>query len=272
MPLKRGVLKLVLLGLLLAWVYLPTVIWMADRWWAKDSYYGHGPLIPLVSLALLWWRRAELAVLPRTSSRWGWALIALGLALQTVSAVGRIYFTSALSFFVLLAGMVLVWGGWPLLKGVWFPIAFLFFMVPIPLAAVAQVSLSLKLVAARLSAAFLGLLGVPVFQDGSTLHLPHISVLVEDVCSGLRSLIALVALGVLCAYTMRSTWVRRLLLLAVAVPIAVAANVFRITVICLVGELYGEHLITGTFHDAMGYMAFLFAYGLLSAFGIWLRR
>ena len=272
MPLKRGVLKLALLGLLLAWVYAPTAIWMADRWWAKDSYYGHGPLIPLVSLTLLWWRRAELAALPRTSSGWGWAWVVLGLALQAVSAVGRIYFTSALSFFVLLVGMILVWGGRPLLKTVWFPIAFLLFMVPIPLAAVAQVSLSMKLLAARLSTIFLISLGIPVFQNGSTLYLPHVTVLVEDVCSGLRSLIALMALGVLCAYMMRSTPVRRLLLLAAAVPIAVAANIFRITVICLVGELYGEHLITGTFHDVMGYMAFLFAYGLLSVFGIWLRR
>lgn len=270
-PKKRSIMQLFLLGLLLAWIYAPAVWWMVDRWWAKDSYYGHGPLIPLVSLALLWWRRKELAALSPAPSRWGWAWVVLGLALQTVSALARIYFASALSFFFLLVGLILLWGGRPLLKGVWFPVAFLLFMVPLPLEAVAQIAFALKLVAANLSARILAVLGIPVVQQGSTLYLSHVTVMVEDICSGLRSLISLVALGVLCAYTMRSTWVRRLLLLAAAVPIAVGANIFRITVLCAVGELYGGQVITGLFHDAMGYIAFLFAYILFSAFGAWLK-
>ena len=268
---KNDLWKIAVTVLLLAWVYAPAIWWMVDRWGAKDSYYGHGPLIPLVSGLLLWWRRKELAALPAASSGWGWLWVTLGVVLQALSALSRIYFVSALSFFPLLVGLILLWGGKPLWKEIWFPVLFLLFMVPLPLEVVAQMAFWLKLIAANLSAKLLASFGFPIIQNGSTLYLPHVTVMVEDVCSGLRSLISLVALGVLCAYTMRSTRVRRLLLLAATVPIAISANIFRITVLCFVGELYGTQMVTGLFHDTMGYVAFGIAFLLFQAFGNWLK-
>ena len=263
--------KVIGLALLLLWVYAPAFWWMADRWWAADSYYSHGPLIPFISALLVWWRRRELAALPKATSRWGPFLVVVGLALQLFSAIWRIYFASALSLLVVLSGLILTFGGMPLWKKAWFPVAFLFFMVPMPLALVAQLSLQLKLWAATAASHLIWWFGIPVMQDGSVLHLPHGVLLVEDLCSGLRSLISLVSLGVLCSYLMKGNWWKRGIVLAATVPVAIAANVFRITVVSLVSEVYGYHLASGAFHDIMGFVLFFLAFGILWVLGWWLR-
>ena len=263
--------KFLLIAALLAGLYAPSLWWMVDRWWAADSYYSHGPLVPFVSGWLLWSRRKTLSKLPLVPSRWGWGWLAMGLLLQIASAFGRIYFTSAISFFFVAVGIVLLLGGRPLLAQVWFPVAFLLFMVPLPLSSIAALSLKMKLWAASVSSRILWAVGVPNLQQGSFLRLPHATVVVEDLCSGLRSLISLIALGFLCAYLMRSSWWKRGVLLLTAVPVAMGANVFRITVVSLVSELYGTQIASGTFHDVMGFITFLGAYGALTLLGWWLR-
>ena len=268
---RNVALKIGVLAAMLAWVYAAAFWWMADRWWAADSYYSHGPLIPLVSLYLLWSRRKSLAALPPATSGWGWVLILIGLILQIFSAIWRIYFSSALSLLMVLSGLVLAFGGTPLWKRTWFPILFLLFMVPMPLVLIAQISLQLKLWAAAASARIIWWMGIPVGQDGSMLYLPHGSVLVEDVCSGLRSLISLLALGVLCTYLSEGRLRKRILMLAASVPIALSANIFRIAVISLLSEVYGYQLATGTFHDMMGFVSFGLAYLLFMTLGAWLR-
>ncbi len=257
--------------LLLAWIYAPAVFWMVDRWRAADSYYAHGPLIPLVSGLLLWWRRDQWTRLPAASSPWGFRLIWAGLLLQVFSALWRVYFTSAVSFLPVLTGLVLVFGGRRLLSQVWFPIAFLIFMIPLPLAAIANLSLQLKLFAAGASSQILFWMGIPTLQEGSILYLPHSTVLVEDLCSGLRSLISLIALGVLCTYLLKAVWWKRATLLLATVPVAISANIVRITVVCLVSELYGAQMASGAFHDIMGFVSFGLAYGGLALLGAWLR-
>lgn len=268
---RNVVWKIGLLAALLGWVYAGAFWWMADRWWEADSYYTHGPLIPLVSGFFLWSRRKALADLPPAASGWGFVLIIVGLILQVFSALWRIYFSSALSLLLVLVGLALAFGGFPLWRRVWFPILFLLFMIPMPLAFIAQTSLQLKLWAASVSSRVIWWFGIPVMQDGSTLYMPHGAVMVEDVCSGLRSLIALLALGVLCSYLTNGRLRKRILMLAASVPIALGANIFRISVISLVSEVYGYHLATGAFHDTMGFLAFGLAYGLFTILGAWLR-
>ena len=268
---RNTALKIGLLAALLAWTYAAAFWWMADRWWAADSYYSHGPLIPLVCAFLVWSLRKEITALPPASSGWGYVLIVAGLLLQIFSAVWRVYFSSALSLLILLAGFVLAFGGRPLWKRTWFPIAFLLFMIPMPLVLIAQMSLSLKLWAAAASARIIWWFGIPVKQNGSILYMPHGAVMVEDVCSGLRSLISLLALGVLCTYLTHGRLRKRIAMLAATVPIALSANIFRICVISMVSEVYGYQLATGAFHDTMGFVAFGLAYGLFLVLGSWLR-
>ncbi len=263
--------RLAVIALLLGWVYAATSKWLVDGWTDPDTYYAHGPLVPMVSAFLLWRQRKELAGAASSPSPWGVRLIILGLGIQLLSAVWRIYFTSAVSFFILLIGLILASGGWGLLKKVWFPVAFLLFMVPMPLSLVASFSLFLKIVAAKTASALIWAMGIPVWREGSVLYLPHSTVLVEDLCSGLRSLIALVALGVLVAYFHRAALWKRLLILSTAVPVALSANVFRIVALSLGSELYGALFAGGLFHDVMGLLSFLLAYGVLVCLSWWLR-
>ena len=82
--------KTSLIILILGFIYYPTFIWMWQRWFAADSYYAHGPLIPVVSGVLIWLRRRELAKTPVMSSKLGLGILLAGLLLHVASAVTRI--------------------------------------------------------------------------------------------------------------------------------------------------------------------------------------
>ena len=95
---------------------------------------------------------------------------------------------------------------------------------------------------------------------GSYVLTPNASLLVGDVCSGLRSLIALLALGALFAHLVRISSVKKGVLFVSAAPIAIAVNATRIFLLCLVAEVYGTKAATGWFHDVSGLLMFLLAF------------
>jgi exosortase/archaeosortase family protein len=89
-------------------------------------------------------------------------------------------------------------------------------------------------------------------------------VVVEDPCSGIRSLIALIALGALMAYFSDISKVKKGILFVSSVPIAIATNIIRIVSLSLVSEMYGAKFATGWFHDTMGMLVFVFAFAGLT--------
>ena len=108
-------------------------------------------------------------------------------------------------------------------------------------------------------------LGIPAIREGSLIKTRHASLMVEDPCSGIRSLIALIALGALMAYFSNLSRPKRVIIFAASIPIAVATNVVRIASLTLIGEIYGEQYATGMVHDTMGIFVFVLAFLGLSA-------
>lgn len=247
--------------------YIPTLLWMWDRWFARDSYYSHGVLIPFVSGFLIWQTRAELAAIRPKRSPWGMPLIIAGLMIHLGSSLFRVYFTSGFSMLIVLAGLILFLYGSKTLKKIIFPVCFLIFMVPVPLVVITNISFKMKILAAQIATAALNGMGLEAVRSGSVLKMQHTNVVVDDICSGLRSLISLTALGSIFAYGMKGPMPKRIILFLSTIPIAIATNVLRIVFLSFISEVWGSRYATGFVHDLSGFMVFALAFILLYAVG-----
>jgi len=253
--------------------YLPTIGWMINRWSGKESYYSHGFLIPIISLFVIWQRRGALsksleiasaASRPRNDA--GLWIVAACLLAHIVCAALRVYFLSGFTLIPLIYGLVLFFFGKDMVRKLTFPILFLFAMIPLPLAVIGTLTVKLKLLATQLSVIVLNIIGFRCIQDGSVIRMPSSFIEVAAPCSGLRSIISLVTLGLLFAYAMKTSFLKKSILFLSSVPIAIATNVMRITLVAIVNDLYGEKVAMGAFHDFTGYMVFIVAF--LGLYGV----
>jgi exosortase len=179
--------KEILAGILLVAAYWPIILWMYDRWFAENSYYSHGILVPVVSLFLIWKKKENLKKLYPEPSPLGFSLFILGIMLYWTSALMHIYITAGFSMLIVIAGLILNFYGEKVFKEIRFPLLFLVFMMPLPIIVVAFICFKLKIIAAHLATLILNLVGLPAIQLTSLIKLGHSYVLVEDSCGGLRS-------------------------------------------------------------------------------------
>lgn len=244
--------------------YTPTFLWMWDRWFDRDSYYSHGILIPFVSAYLIWNKRDVLAKIPVESSPWGLRIFFLGIVMHMISALFHVYFSSGFSTIIVLFGLILHFFGERIFRHIFFPVFFLIFMIPLPIVTIANISFKLKVFAAQLATVILNdHLRIPCFQDGSTIRMQHTQVIVDDVCSGLRSLISLTALGSIFAYWIKGGWFKKSIVFLSTIPIAVVTNALRIVFLSTVSEVWGVRYATGLLHDLSGFVVFAGAFVLL---------
>lgn len=235
------------------------------RDWTYDDNYSHGFLIVPIAGYLAWERRAALRAAVPAPSAAGLALIVAGLLMLVSGMLGAELFIARLSILAVLAGGILFVLGWAHLRILWFPVAFLLLMIPIPAILFNQVAFPLQLVASRVGAAGLGALGIPVLREGNIIALASITLEVAEACSGIRSLVSLFTLGVIVAYFMESrTWARAAIALA-TVPIAIASNGLRVAGTGVAAHYYGPAAAEGFMHTFSGWLVFIVAIVLLLA-------
>jgi exosortase len=257
-----------LIALLLGLIYHRTAAGLWTIWTTNDNY-SHGPLVPLVSLALVASRRERLRALPRAGDWRGLALVALACALQVLGARADVFTVQGWSFLVMLFGLALAFLGGPLTRALAFPIGYLVFMLTFPPLLMNRLSFALKEVAVQIAAHASEALGVTLQRSGMTLWLAGGALQIENPCSGLRSLLAMLATGVLLASLLRLGWWRRALLVLLAVPVALAGNALRITLLVLMANYVGVRQAMGTFHDVSGYLTYgLSLTGLLAVWAL----
>lgn len=250
---------------LLIITYVPTLAWMKIRWFASDSYYSHGILIPFVVGYLIWSKRDALSKITPVRHSLGIPLILTGLTIHVISSVLRVYFTSGFSMLITLTGIILHFYGLAFLKAIAFPMFFLVFMVPLPEVVIVNISFRMKMFAAAVSAEAIKGLGIRTIREGSVIRMPHAYVVVDDVCSGLRSLISLTALGSIFAYFFKGPLWKRIVLFLTTIPIAIITNACRVTFLAFVAEIWGREAASGFVHDASGFGIFIIAFILLTA-------
>lgn len=271
-----------------------TFKWMWSRWfpgWHNlntslyerltegESYYTHGPLVPLTSLVVGWmiYKRVGLPIVRTTGSKVvGWLVFAAFAFLHLASVYARVDSISGFALIGMLTGLLLVYGGFPFFKAYWMPIVILFFMVPLPASLIDSINFSLRNFAAASAVKATNLLGVAARIENNVVHLPPgpdgpKSLVVANVCGGLRSLISLTFFAALFALVCRVKGFWRVVLLLLAVPVAVLCNVIRITSLNIVAHFFGtdaagEH---SAFHGLSGIAVFGVALAIM--FGLeWL--
>ena len=258
-----GVLAMLFFGLLAA-LYWKILGDLVAQWW-DDPNYSHGFLVPFFSGYLIWRQRGRLKALAPRGTWSGLPVLVAGVGLFVLGNIGAENFLTRSSLILILAGLVLLHLGPEIFRALAFPLAFLFFMVPLPAIIFYAVAFPLQRLAAQNAASSLDLLGVPVLLDGNVLHLSQISLGVTEACSGVRSLISLLALAVGWVYlTFDGVWAR-LLLVASAVPITILANAARVVTTGLIGQWFGVSYAKGFFHFFSGWLIFLVAFVALLA-------
>jgi exosortase len=258
----RALLFLPCLAVVLAWAYWPTFQNLAQRW-GHDPQYSHGFLVPVFALVLLWSGWARTPSLPVQTSWWGvvWLLTALGMRL--VAAVFYLDALEGLSILPALGGISLLLGGQSALRWSWAAIAFLAFMVPLPYRIDMALAGPLRQLATAASVYLLQTFGLPAFAEGNVIVLDDLRLGVVDACSGLGMLMTFLALATAVAILIDRPLGDRLVLVASAIPIAVLANITRITATALAHQSWGPGPANAIMHDLAGWLMMPLALGLL---------
>lgn len=227
--------------------------------WVEDPDYAHGFLVPPFAAYILWRQRSRWNAAIWKPANFGLPVMLGGVGLLIAGTLGAELFISRFSLLVLLAGMVLFLAGWLRLRAVAFPLGYLIFMIPLPALIYYQVTFPLQLLTSRFAAECLRILSVPVLREGNLLYVPNYSFEVAQACSGIRSLLSLIALAVAYAHVVEPRWWARLVLVALMVPIAVVSNGFRVLGAGLLGYLVGPEWAEGFFHSFSGWLIFVAA-------------
>ena len=251
--------------------FLTLLYWPVFRWlvqsWLSNPYYSHGFLVPLVSGFFVWTKRHELT--RREPSIIGAFILALGGLVYILGLVWDMRFLSSFSLLIVLSGLSLSFYGTKATRSMIFPLCFLLFMIPLPF--MQEVGFSLQSVSVRSSAWLLGAMGLPITTVGPEIHLGDSVFTIGLACSGINTLIALLALAAVYVYILRGAVYRKTILFVTAFPIAILANILRITAIIMVANYYGATIATGFFHDLSSFIFFVVAFLFLVLLGRLLR-
>lgn len=253
---QKRVLGIIAVGTLIGLVFLPTLRWLVQSW-LGNPYYSHGFLVPVVAGYFIW-RQRDVPAEPWDA---GLAVVALGVGLHIASLPWRLHILSAAGLITVIVGLILTFVGRRAVERWAFPLAFLGTMIPLPF--VERFSPPLEAFVARYAALCVRPLGVAATTIGSQVRLASTAFTVGAPCSGLRSIVALLTLTVVFIYIVRGPWWGKATLLGATFPIAVAANLMRVSSLFFVAENLGTEAGLRYYHTFSSPTLFLFAFAML---------
>lgn len=252
----------VLIFALMAAVYYRVLAKLVTDWWQIPDF-SHGFLVPIFAAYLVWTKR-KILLDTRIAPAWsGIVFVVAGLVVLVLGVYGAELYLSRVSLVILLAGLVLCFGGWELLKELRFVLLVLLLAIPIPSILFNEITLPLQILASKLASALLPIFGVPVLREGNVIELPAMKLEVAEACSGIRSLMSLFTLSVFYGYFVEKSSLRRAILAVASIPIAIAANAVRILGTGLFVQYWDPEKALGFFHEFSGWVMFLVSLGCL---------
>ncbi|HEX8896016.1 MAG TPA: exosortase A [Terriglobales bacterium] len=254
---QGGLLVAVLLAL-----YAPVLVRLVRQWWT-DPDYSHGFLVPLLSAYLLWQRRDKLAEVARRPSNWGLLVVLGSLGLLFLGSLGAELFLTRISIIGTICGLIAYFSGWKLLRAMAFPLAFLLFAVPIPVIIYNEIVFPLQFLASRFATSCLETLNLfPIMREGNVLIMPGMRLEVVEACSGIRSLMSLLALAAGYGYLAEKSIAVRWFLFLAMVPLAIVSNGTRVMITALMTNYIGPKAAEGFMHEFSGWVIFVVATAL----------
>ena len=254
--------KLGVMLALLAWLYGP-ILWRLARQWLSDPNFSHGIFVPVFALFVVWQKRKEIREITPAPSWSGLPILVGGLLMLVLGVLGAELFFSRSSLLVVIAGLVILFWGWPTFRAVLFPWACLILMIPIPALIFQKVTFPMQIFASKIAAALLPLAGVPVYREGNIITLPNKPLEVVQACSGIRSLLTLITLAIIYGYLLEKRKSIRILLALSAVPIAILANSLRIVGTGLLVQYWDPDKAEGFYHTFQGLLIFVVSLAML---------
>jgi len=259
---KKNILPGTFLLAALVALYFPFLQTLVANWAVNDDY-SHGYFIPFLTIYFIYHMRDELKQLKIKPNIFGLLIIAAGLGQLLIAKIGSEFFLQRTSFVIVLYGLVLFFLGWDYFKKLFLPLSYLFFMIPLPAIVWNKIAFPMQLFASGLTENMVYSLGIPIFRQGNVLQLAETTLEVVAACSGLRSLMTMFALsGALAIISTIPRWKKWLLFFAAA-PIAVIANITRLTGTAVLASRYGSDVAQGFLHDFSGLVVFGLGLGLL---------
>jgi exosortase len=240
-------------------LYAPVLRSMAGQWW-DDPNYGHALFVPGFVAYVLWRERARWRTEPVRASDYGLPIMLSALGLLLLGMLSAELFTARVSLIILISGIIVFLAGWQFLRSIAFPIGYLLFMIPLPALIYYQLTFPLQLWASRLGAYGLVMLGVHTVRQGNLLILPNATLEVVDACSGVRSLLSLLAAVVAYGYLAERSTLKRYLLVLLAIPIVILSNGMRLVTTGILSYVYGPEVDSGLLHTALGLAIFVVAF------------
>jgi exosortase len=231
--------------------------------WSTDDNYSHGFFIVPLAAFFAWERRARLKALPVRPSVLGLVTILASLGVLVGGILGAELFLSRISMIGVLVGTVLFVLGWQHLRALVFPIAFLLLMIPIPAILFNQIAFPLQLLASQAGEAALRAFSIPILREGNVMILASTTLEVAEACSGIRSIMSLLTLGIVYGYFIDPRGGVRVLLALATVPIAIFTNGLRVAGTGIAAHYYGNAAAEGFLHTFSGWLIFAAAFVLL---------
>jgi exosortase D (VPLPA-CTERM-specific) len=252
----------ILATVLLGYMYADSLAFLFGRWSGSEDY-SHGMFVPLISLFLIWKARNRIAVAGAENSWWGLVVISAGLLLYWIGEFATLYVLQHVSLWMVIVGLIIASIGVRGARPIAFPLAYLLTSIPFPVFLYASLSTQLQLWSSALGVGYLQLVGVTAFHDGNVIDLGPVQLQVIEACSGIRYLLPLTSLALLCAYLFKDRMWKRVVLVLSSIPISIVVNGFRIGMIGMLVEWYGQGAAEGFYHLFEGWLLFMASLGLL---------
>lgn len=249
---------LVVAAIWVVW-YMPVLGYWNLQWFMKDSYYIHGPLIPIISLMLIWTMKDKLIAAEKRTDWRGLIIMVAAALVRFLGDWGGIVALGSFAFPPLIFGLVWFLFGPRVARLCLFPIGFLLFMCPIPSTILTGISFPLQLWSTVAAAHTMNLLGFQVVRSGVEISTASgAEVMVGQACSGFRLLVTMLAAAAIFTYLFEAPARRKVLLVVLTLPLALLGNAVRVWLLVFVADRWGEEAMHKA-HDASGYFIVVLA-------------
>jgi exosortase len=253
-----------LLVLLVLWFVSFIPVYPSLAWtWLNHSDNSHGILVPLVSFFFIWQKKEGLKSATISNSNWGAVILLISMGLYLISYAGAVAVVSRAMIVSSLIGLVMFTLGKEFFSLLAFPLLYLFFMVPVPDTILGLVALPLQLFATKVSTFFIHIFSIPAYREGNMLYFAQTQLEVAEACSGIRSIMSFGMLSFIFAYMMDKIWWKRIFLILSTIPLALFANIVRVTGTGILAHFYGSKVALGFLHEFSGLAVFGFGFVLL---------
>ncbi|MDX2207623.1 MAG: exosortase/archaeosortase family protein [Gemmatimonadales bacterium] len=261
--LQRPAVALPTMATALAFVvlFMAPIQTLGRDWWNNPDA-GHGLLLFPVSLWLAW--KAGIVSNPAPQRLLGSAVLLSAVLLRWVSGLAAELFTMRASMWWAMIGLIIFTAGWRQLRHWWLPLILLLLSIPLPAVITNTLAIPLQLQASDFGTRLIAWRDIPVRLSGNVISIPGQRLFVAEACSGLRSLTALIALGVMIGGMYLRRWPSRLLLILLSIPIAVMINSIRIFLTAFLMHYIDPALGRGFMHTSEGWALFVGALGLVA--------